>query len=186
MVAYKAAAVATLFAGAASAAVTNAQTSLRILYQNNLNMTDDANHISAILLDPATQSAAASACAVVGENLLNKLNLMAYKADFLPQLSYIEYAGYTPNAQSQAFRIADNMVVVATQGGSTFMFPDASTYASQSLPVLCTNTQGQALLGSTGQYNSIAATNAITVPAANGNQYTGFRNQKAFRFQGVR
>lgn len=201
MVGTKVAAVASLLAGAAVAVpqavsvdakkspFTNAASSLRILYQNNLNMTDDVNHMSAILLDPMTQPAATAACQALGENLLSKQVLMQYKADFLPQLSYIEYAGYTPSSASQVFWLADNVVVQATQGGSSFTFPSAQPYIqnSDALPVLCTNLQGQAVGGNTFGYgtNPPSGTN-VTVQAASSNQYTGFRNQKAFRFNGIR
>lgn len=189
MVGFKAAAAAALIAGASAQVVdlaSNKASSFRILYQNNLNMTDDVNHMSALLLDPMTYSAAAGACGALNENLLSKTVLMQYKNDFLPQLSYIEYAGYTPSSASQAFWLADNTVVVATQGGSSFKFPAASTYSGQSLPILCTNSQGQALGGNTFGYSQAPANARVTVPAAQGNQYTGFRNQKAFRFNGIR
>lgn len=183
MVAYKAAALASLLAAAASAAVTNAQSSLRILYQNNLNQTDDANHISIILLDPVKQADADNACANIGENLVNKVNLMQYKADFLPQLSYIEMAGYTPMSASQSFWISSNMVLTATQGGSSFMFGQAADFAGQQLPVLCTNSYQT---NSAGGYSAAPTGAQVTVNAAQSNQYTGFRNQKAFRFLGIR
>jgi hypothetical protein len=189
MVGFKAAAAAALIAGASAQVVdvaTNKASSFRILYQNNLNMTDDRNHMSALLLDPMLPGAAAAACEALNENLLSKNVLMQYKADFIPQLSYIEYAGYTPSSASQAFYLANNQVVVATQGGSSFKFPDASSYSGQQLPVLCTNAQGNALGGNTFGYSQAPAAARVTVPAAKGNQYTGFRNQKAFRFNGIR
>jgi len=183
MVAYKAAAIASLLAGAASAAVTNAQTSLRILYQNNLNQTDDVNHISVIMLDPMKQVDADNACANINENLLNKLNIMANKQDLLPQFSYVEMAGYTPMAASQSFWIQDNMVLTATQGGNSFQFGKATDFQGQMLPVLCTNTYNG---NNPGGYGPPQAGSGVTVNAAMSNQYTGFRNKKAFRFLGIR
>jgi hypothetical protein len=57
---------------------TNAQTSYTLLYQNNLNATDDANHIGAILLDANTQLAGSSACTAVGESLITQAAVKAH------------------------------------------------------------------------------------------------------------
>ena len=50
----------------------NSGTSLTLLYQNNLNFTDDANHIGTILLDPMTMADGVKACAAISENLLSQ------------------------------------------------------------------------------------------------------------------
>ncbi|KAK3064008.1 hypothetical protein LTR53_018666, partial [Teratosphaeriaceae sp. CCFEE 6253] len=46
----------------AATAFSNAGTSLTLVYQNNLNASDDANHIGAIVLDSMTSTAGAAAC----------------------------------------------------------------------------------------------------------------------------
>lgn len=63
-------AVATGFASLASSTpvesrdavgVSNAKSSLTLIYQNNLNVSDDKNHVGAIILDPVPQTNAAAA-----------------------------------------------------------------------------------------------------------------------------
>lgn len=110
---------------------------------------------------------------------MTKSMLMKYKSDFTLQLSYAEYAGYVLSP-TQMFWIADNVVEV-TEGASTFKFQNPSTYANTKLPVLCTQTAGTANFG-----GSPTSASEVTVKAGDGNVYTGFRNLKSFRFQGVR
>jgi hypothetical protein len=57
----------------------NAKSSLTLLYQNNLNATDDQNHIGAILLDANTLSGGATACAAIGESLISKASIKAHQ-----------------------------------------------------------------------------------------------------------
>lgn len=56
MVSIVIAAAASIIAGRALAGsnASNANTLLRLIYHNNLNSTDDTNHIGAILVDPAS------------------------------------------------------------------------------------------------------------------------------------
>ena len=58
-------------AGAVAATATNSQTSLTLLYQNNLNYTDDTNHVGFILLGPFTNAQAAGQCTALGESLVS-------------------------------------------------------------------------------------------------------------------
>lgn len=53
------------FDSRATPSVSNAESSLTLLYQNNLNGSDDKNHIGAILLDPVPRSRSAGACAAL-------------------------------------------------------------------------------------------------------------------------
>ena len=55
-------------------AVSNADTSLTLLFQNNLNLTDDHNHVGTIVLDEMAPAAAAAACEALGEKLLAQLS----------------------------------------------------------------------------------------------------------------
>jgi hypothetical protein len=121
MVFLKAAAAVAALVSTVSAlpAATNAKTSLRFIYHNNLNATDDVNHVGAILLDPMTRLAAASACGDIHEDMISKATLMANKADFLPELSYLAYAGYGETPY-QAYFIGGNQVLLATEGGTSF------------------------------------------------------------------
>lgn len=153
--------------------------SLTFLYQDNLNLTDNYNHVGAILLDPMTYFKAQSACASLNEALLSKSTVMQYKTDFMEQLSYVEYAGYVAS-DTQAFWLNDGVVQV-TQGSSSFKFPNPKQYSSSSLPVLCTQTQGTANVG-----NAYTAKSAVSVNAGSGNTYIGSRNLKVFTFSGIR
>jgi hypothetical protein len=156
---------------------TTASTSVTLLFQNNLNATDDANHASALLLDAVPQSSAASACSAFGETLLPKATLQAHSSDFLRQLSYQAYAGRS--LAIQLYWIASGAVAVAEDIGS-LTFP-VSTKSNLPLPVLCTQSSKQSQPGTA----VATASNQLAV-AAGGNNYVGFRNLKSFRFLGIR
>lgn len=164
---------------AAAAAQTNSQTSLNFLYQNDLNYTDASNHVGAILLDAMSYSAGQAACTGLYETLISKDTLQEYKSDFTSQLSYVANQGYVGNPD-QAYFIDDG-VVVATEGNSNFKFYKLNKYATQSLPVLCT----QSAKGLGGTDSTATTTSEITVQGG-GNTYVGYRNQKSFRFLGIR
>ncbi len=159
------------------ATVSNLNSSFTLLYQNNLNLTDDVNHIGAIMLDPMPRASAAAACTAIGESLLSRQAIMSHSSDFLAALSYHAYAGRV--ATVQLYTIEGGSLSVAEDIGE-LSFP--CTPRSVSLPVLCT--QSAAGNRATSGVASTTA-NQITV-AAGGNQYVGFRNQKAFRFLGLR
>ena len=67
----------------ATAAVSNTKTSLTLVYQNNLNGTDDENHVGFILLDPATKEEAPELCTAIGESLLSGCEIEGHSADFV-------------------------------------------------------------------------------------------------------
>ncbi|KAK4541604.1 hypothetical protein LTR36_007901 [Oleoguttula mirabilis] len=160
----------------AAASVTNANTSLTLLYQNNLNATDDVNHIGAILLDAMTQSAGAAACAAIGETLLSEAAIKSHSSDFFHSLSYLEYAGQA-NSGQQFF--VQNGVLVAPEGTGSLSFKPIP-YGNEKLPILCTQSSNQ-----NEASNAVAtAANEISV-ASSGNTYVGYRNQKSFRFEGI-
>ncbi|KAF2236681.1 hypothetical protein EV356DRAFT_498242 [Viridothelium virens] len=79
--------------------VTNAGTSLTLLYQNNLNASDDVNHVGAILLDSMTLTNGAAACASIGESLLPRSTIQSHSADFESSLSYLAYSGQAASEQ---------------------------------------------------------------------------------------
>ncbi|KAF2157472.1 carboxylesterase family protein-like protein [Myriangium duriaei CBS 260.36] len=156
------------------------QTSLTFLYNNNLNFTDDANHIGAILLDPLSLTAGQAACTSLGESLLTKQALQSHSADFVSLLSYQAYAGRA--SAGQLYLIQGGTVRVASSysaASSSLQFGPAP-YGQQSLPVLCTQSSNQNMPSNAVATNS----NAVTV-SANGNSFVGFRNQKSFRFLGI-
>lgn len=156
----------------APVAVSNANSSLTLIYQNNLNVTDDENHIGAIILDPVPQASAAAACATVNEKLLSKAALQQHQDDFNDALSYQDYAKYD---DSEAGYHIDGGVVSV---GNRVSF--ASTSGShKSLPVLCTQSANNGS-SQAGPVNG----SQITVAAAD-NTFVGYRNQKSFRFLGI-
>ncbi|KAJ3050950.1 hypothetical protein HK097_008074 [Rhizophlyctis rosea] len=161
------------FLSTASAAalppVSNTQTSLTLLFQNNLNLTDNANHVGALLLDSMPYPKAASACALVHETLVTKAIIQAHADDFRAQLAYASNVAY---AKGWSYYIRDGIVEVSED--SPFKFKPLPAYGRKPLPVLCTQS------GS----NVATPANTITV-SASGNTYTGFRNQKSFRFLGI-
>ncbi|KAK3715664.1 hypothetical protein LTR37_006889 [Vermiconidia calcicola] len=145
---------------ARTAKVSNTDTSLTSIYQNNLNASDDVNHQGAILLDPMRRSAGARACAALGETLLPQTTITTHASDFIYSLAYLQYEDLTePNQQYHV------------QGGIT--------YGNRRLPILCSQS-------SDGNNSSAKATasNQVSI-ASSGNTYVGFRNQKSFRFNGI-
>jgi len=162
---------------AASPTPSNSKTSLTLLYQNNLNATDDVNHVGFILLDAVAQKDASAACSAIGESLLPKATITAHKTDFVQQLSYAAYAG---RASVLQLYYIDNGVAAVVEDLGTLSFP-LVPFLSPALPVLCTQSSNQGQPG-----NAVAtAQNEISI-ASTGNTYVGFRNQKSFRFLGIR
>jgi len=164
--------------GRMSSSLSNAETSLTFIYQNNLNSSDDVNHIGAILLDPMTMSAGAAACNSLGESLLSKSALKAHESDFYHSLSYLEFARL--EEPRQQYIIADGVVSVSPDwnGGGLDFRP--VPYGNERLPVLCTQSSNQ-----NGPDNAVATpSNEIRI-SSTGNTYVGFRNQKSFRFNGI-
>jgi len=163
--------------GPSGPALSNAASSLTLLYQNNLNGSDDANHISAILLDDTSLFKAASACGVVNEKLLSRSAINSHYDDFYNQLAYLTYSGRArPNQQY----IIQNGVVAFNQRQSCLDFKPRA-YGNPTLPVLCT----QSANASQPQTADATAQNDVVVPAG-GNTYRGYRNLKSFRFSGMR
>ncbi|KAK0278701.1 hypothetical protein LTR35_008965 [Friedmanniomyces endolithicus] len=156
--------------------LSNTATSLTILYQNNLNGTDDVNHISAILLDALSAPQAAAACAALNERLLARDAIESHYGDFFYQLNYLVYDGRA--STDQGFLI-ENGIVALNQRQSCLDFKPLP-YGRPRLPVLCTQS------AHASQPTTAVATtqNEITVPAG-GNQFIGYRNLKSWRFSGI-
>ena len=159
-----------------SATVSNADTSLTFIYQNNLNASDDVNHRGAILLDPMTISAGAKACKALGEVLLPKHTIENHQSDFAHSLAYLEYAGL--EKANQEFYAANGIVVVQEKSQTIRIKPKTS--GNEKLPILCSQSSNQ-----NGASNAQAsASNEISITSS-GNTFVGFRNQKSFRFVGI-
>lgn len=157
----------------------NRDTSLTFLYQNNLNLTDDANHIGAILLDPMPIDQATSACETLNESLLNSTAIKQHAQDFTDLLAYVEYSGKV--ASNQSYSIADGYVRYDSSSSSKLVYVGSSDGTGMTLPVLCTQSDQQ-------NYPNATATagNNVTVISSDASKtYLGFRNQKSFRFIGI-
>ncbi|KAK3678835.1 hypothetical protein LTR78_001288 [Recurvomyces mirabilis] len=169
-----AAALPTLPARASS--LSNTETSLTLLYQNNLNGSDDVNHISAILLDDFSLDDAAAACNIVNEQLLSRNAIQAHYDDFYNQLSYLAYSGRA--SQNQQY-IINNGIVAFNQRQHCLEFKP-KPYGNPCLPVLCT----QSANASQPTGANATAQNEITIPAGS-NTFRGYRNLKSWRFSGM-
>ncbi|KAL1610624.1 hypothetical protein SLS60_002294 [Paraconiothyrium brasiliense] len=153
--------------------LSNAKTSLTLVYQNNLNASDDKNHVGALLLDPSSQGNAAAACASVNEILLPKSILQKYQSDFVHALSYQDFAEHFDAASG--FYIENGIVSIGRQ----LSFASSSKYFPKKLPVLCTQSANN------GSSNASPVNGSQIAVASGSNTFVGYRNQKSFRFLGI-
>lgn len=154
----------------------NTQTSVTLLYQNNLNFTDDANHVGFLLLDEFQRKDAPSACAAFNEKLLSKAAIQAHQKDILQSLAYLAFAERA--LPIQAYYIDDGIVTYSTITKSLNFVSLPLGFVE--LPVLCTQSGTQ-----NEPYNSYATPSNQVQVASSGNTYVGYRNQKSFRFLGI-
>ncbi|KXS95996.1 hypothetical protein AC579_9349 [Pseudocercospora musae] len=150
----------------------NSESSLTLLYQNNLNASDDINHRGAILLDPLDGSHAASACSLIGESLISRKQLQNYSQD------YYHLLAYSGRLKPQNRYLIQDGTVQLGQRGAELQF-SASSSEEGSLPVLCTQSSLQ------NGPDATPTTKGQIALLSGGNKYIGFRNQKSFRFQGI-
>lgn len=150
----------------------NSRRSLTLLYQNNLNASDDINHRGAILLDPSNVSQGASACSMIKESLIGRQQLQNYSQD------YYHLLAYTDHLQHQKRYLIQDGVVQLGRSGVELHF-SAATSKDGALPVLCTQSSLQ------NGPDANASTDGQISLLSGGNKYIGFRNQKSFRFQGI-
>ncbi|KIX99777.1 uncharacterized protein Z520_04413 [Fonsecaea multimorphosa CBS 102226] len=160
----------------ANVAVSNTGSSLTYVFQNNLNASDDVNHVGAILLDSMSASAGSAACQALSETLLTQATIQNYSHDFSSALSYLAYSGrVSPN---QVYHIAGGSLQVSSQAQLSF---PAMAQNDSAFPVLCTQSSN----ASQPPNSTASASNQVVVAAAD-NTYVGYRNQKSFRFLGIR
>ncbi|KAJ8114884.1 hypothetical protein OPT61_g3336 [Boeremia exigua] len=157
-----------------AASTSSSKTSLTLIYQNNLNASDDKNHIGVIILDAVPQSNAAAACATLNEKPLSKSALQDHQADFVNALLYQDYAKY--HDAGKGYFIEDGIVSVSKQ----LDFATSSGSSSKkALPVLCTQSANN------GLSNAKPVNGTEVTLSSGGNIFVGYRNQKSFRFLGV-
>ncbi|USP81586.1 hypothetical protein yc1106_08860 [Curvularia clavata] len=152
--------------------VSNAKSSLTLIYQNNLNGSDDKNHIGAIILDPVPQASAAAACASLNEKLITRATLEQHQDDFNDALSYQDYAKYSNS--EQGYHIDNGVVSVGNRVSYS-----SSPERRKQLPVLCTQSFNN------GSRNAGFVEGSSVSVASGGNTFVGYRNQKSFRFLGI-
>ncbi|CZT41785.1 related to acetylcholinesterase precursor [Rhynchosporium secalis] len=157
-------------------AVSNSATSLTLLYQNNLNGSDDVNHVGLLLLDELEAKDALAACQALNESLLSKSTIESHSADILQSLAYLEFVD---RVSSEQLYYIENGVVSFSKRTQKLNYPALPPKYTE-LPVLCTQSSND-----THPANSTATTgNQITV-ASTGNTFVGYRNKKSFRFLGI-
>ncbi|KAL4921820.1 Alpha/Beta hydrolase protein [Aspergillus aurantiobrunneus] len=159
--------------------LTNERTSLTTLHQNNLNSSDDQNHVGVILLDPMRQHDIRDACEEIGESMISLSTIEEYKEDFLRLFSYLFYTGdQSEENERRLFYIRNGVLSVTKDGGhfDTYPFPSQN----MQLPVLCTQKKNDSKdNGGKGIQRQL-----IRV-ASEGNTYVGSRDHKSFRFLGI-
>ena len=151
---------------------------VHLLYQNNLNWTDDIHHHSWLLLPSSypDHQHAERACGAFAESLLSTQEAKAKANDLLPLLRY--HTHIRDLTHQQAIRLSDGFVRVE-QGHLGF---SKEGPAHRGAPVLCT----QSSRSSTAQQSNATDENSVFVTnTATGNRYKGYRNLKSFRFLGI-
>lgn len=162
---------------AVTATASTSKTSYTLAYQNNLNYTDDANHVGFILLDTLTQDEAVASCRAIGESLVSSSLIDAHKDDFLKALSYNAYAGRA--LPIQHYHIENGLLeVVEGLGQMNFR---SLLLNKLPFPAICTQSSNQSQPAT-----AAATTNNKVAITSSRNTYIGFRNQKSFRFLGIR
>ncbi|KAL2846984.1 Alpha/Beta hydrolase protein [Aspergillus pseudoustus] len=156
----------------------NEKSSLTLLYQNNLNSSDDENHVGAILMDPMWQHDIRDACEEIGESMVPFSTFLEFKEDFSKLFSYFFYSKGLAGEDARARFYVRNGVLTVTRNGEHF---EHSTFPSRDvqLPVLCTQTS------SVNNPNGRGSARKLVRVKSTGNTYIGFRDQKSFRFLGV-
>ena len=166
---------ATRIVGGKAATIANADTSLTLLFQNNLNASDDVNHVGFIMLDSAMAATGQQSCASIGQSLLSVTVAQNYSTDLALSLAYQEYAGYTTDQSS--YLIDGQELSLSSE--STLSFAAAGNSASG--PVICSNSALQSR-----PQNSTATVDTSILISAGSNTYQGYFNKKSFRFNGIR
>lgn len=147
------------------------------MQQNNLNHTDDVNHVGFILLDPLNRIDASKACQAIGEKLVSKALINSYQDDFMQQLLYSAYARRA--LPIQLYYIDGDVIEVSQVTGKLSVKPYPLSIIP--LPVICSQSSQQ----STPATSTASPNNLLSI-ASGSNTYVGFRNQKSFRFLGIR
>lgn len=167
---------------AASRGILNtSSTSWTLLYQNNLNLSDDANHIGALMTDGLSLKNGIDACAEASERPLTVDVLRNHRADFKALFRYFCLSG---RLLCPALLAIENGMILAGESTGFIELPGARLPEDgRFLPQLCSQSGAGNMSWNSGPTSS----NRVSVTSGNsGNTYIGYRNEKSFRFLGVR
>lgn len=153
----------------------NLDTSLTLMYQNNLNASDDVNHLAFILVDPNTIQQQVQICANLGQHLAAQSNAANYNDDLAQLLSYRSYAGYDTSEQTY---LVDNGMISVPPNGSLIL---NNHELEEQLPAICSSSAEQS-----EPQNSTATSSTVLSILGGNNTYQGYFNKKSFRFLGIR
>ncbi|KAM5533408.1 hypothetical protein V8D89_012958 [Ganoderma adspersum] len=145
---------------------------ISLLYNNDLNLSQQPTHRSALLLStPLSHSEALSACAALGENLLPS-NKTFFANDLAPLLQYqVFQKNFAP---TQQFWIASSGLICQTV--NTKGVVSSALTCLRALPVLCSQSAAfQAAAQPTTSFT--VRSEDLTI--------TGFRDQTSFKFFGI-
>lgn len=148
---------------------------MSLLFQNNLNASDDVNHVGFLLLDAAPVEEQASLCSNLGQSLLSSTTANNYSNDLALALAYQEYAGYS---EASTQYVVDDGILL-TSSNTTLSISGGQVNAS--LPAICSNSAAQS-----EPQNSTATADTLVSITGGDNVYDGYLNKKSFRFLGIR
>lgn len=163
------------FAFAQDSGTINSETSLTLMFQNNLNASDDVNHVGFIFLGNNSQEQQAQVCAGLGQTLITSTTVENFTADLAQLISYRIYAQYAVSAQKY---LIDGATVAAESDISLVV---SEVDVNEQLPAICSNSAQQS-----EPQNSTATPSTTLSIAAGDNKYQGYFNKKSFRFLGIR
>ncbi|ANB12758.1 hypothetical protein AWJ20_1027 [Sugiyamaella lignohabitans] len=159
---------------AAPPPIVNSNQGVTLLYQNNLNFTDDVNHKSFLFLDGSnTYEQASAACASYSESLVSPALLRSSQNDLSYQINYLLYS-----------RKINPETGIWVQGG--YITPKSGLFVqpvrdrNAHYAVLCTQSDTSTLIAN----NTVTPQNSVSVQSR-GNTFVGYRNKKSFRFLGI-
>lgn len=153
----------------------NLDTSLTLMFQNNLNASDDINHSGYILIDSSTRQQQAQICSNLGQQLIGQSTVTNYSTDLAQLLSYRSYAGY--DAPGQSYHVDNGTIILPANNSLSF----SSSEPDETLPAICSDSAQQ----SEPQNSTATSSTALSITAGN-NTYQGYFNKKSFRFLGIR
>lgn len=151
-----------------------------LLYHNNLNYSEDASHISFLLLSSRmSRREASAACATYSETLVTKKDAGLHASDLTALLKYEVYRGSLATDESLWLRGGIYSVEHSTQHSFSKEYASAT---SRRLKALCTqsDTRTVSANSTSTRYNRV---NVIS--SATKNTFQGYRNKKSFRFLGI-